>query len=80
MFENSVPLTLTWQEDGETVGVSAPLDVWVAQIVLNLPEYTRVQTMDGVVSEIERLNELVAAELEAAEAEESEEEEDENIA
>ncbi len=73
----SAPLTLTWlDEQGETKGVSAPLDVWVAQIVLVLPADVQAAVMDNVVSEVIRLNELLAEEAEAAEAAEELEEEE----
>ena len=63
-LELSRPLTLTWIENGEPVGVSAPLDVWVGQIVLNLAVTERVAVMDAVVSEVERLNALQEEEVE----------------
>jgi len=70
----SAPLTLTWiEEDGETRGVSAPLDIWIAQIVLALPIDIQSAVMDNVISEVERLNELKPSDI-------LKEEEDESIA
>ena len=69
----SRPLTLTWLEDGNTVGVSAPLDIWIGQLVLSLPNETRARVMDNVIAEVKRYNELEAAELDAAEVVEFEE-------
>jgi hypothetical protein len=60
----SAPLSLTWIEDGKTVGVSAPLEVWISQIVLSLPSDIQSDVMDNVIAEIERLNELQEAERE----------------
>ena len=51
-------LTLTWNEDDEETGVSAPLEVWIAQIILVLPLNIQSAVMDNVVGEVMRLNEL----------------------
>ena len=48
-------LTLTWEEGG----VRAPVDVWVARIVLALPEDIRKVVLDAVVAEVERRNQTV---------------------
>lgn len=48
-------LTLTW----ESGGVRAPIDVWVAQIVLSLPEDVRNAVLDSVVAEVELRNQIV---------------------
>ena len=61
----SAPLTLTWLDENEEVkGVSAPLEIWVAQIVLVLPRDVQTAVMDNVVTEVMRLNELMEAEKE----------------
>ena len=61
----SAPLTLTWlDENNETKGVSAPLDIWIAQIVLVLPLEVQTAVMDNVVAEVIRLNELQETDLE----------------
>ena len=60
----SRPLTLTWLEDGNTVGVSAPLDIWIGQLVLSLSNETRARVIDNVIAEVKRYNELEAAERE----------------
>ena len=49
-------LTLTWEEGG----VRAPVDVWVARIVLALPEDIRKVVLDAVVAEVERRNQIVS--------------------
>ena len=48
-------LTLTW----ESGGVRAPIDVWVAQIVMSLSEDARKAVLDAVVAEVERRNQTV---------------------
>ena len=48
-------LTLTW----EGGGVTAPLDVWVGQILLALSQSTQKMAMDAVIAEINRRNKLV---------------------
>ena len=48
-------VTLTW----ESGGVTAPVDVWVGQILLALPQSTQKMAMDAVISEINRRNKLV---------------------
>ena len=68
-------LTLTWFEDEKEVGVSAPLEVWVAQMILTLSAGSQGIIMDAVIAEVERLNDLP----EEAEDEEAEDE-DENFA
>ena len=71
-------LTLTWDEDGKEVGVSAPLDVWVAQMILTLSVGSQGIIMDAVIKEVERQNVETAKTI--AEAEEESEDEDENSA
>ena len=68
--------TLTWREDGEEKGVTAPLEVWIAQIVLVLPVNIQTAVMDNVVAEVMRLNELTEEEA----VEDIVEEEDESFA
>ena len=58
MLELGRPLTLTWLEDGETVGVSAPVDIWLSRVILALPADIRNTVMDSVVAEVTRLNAL----------------------
>jgi len=66
-------LTLTWEEDDKTVGVSAPLDIWVAQMILTLSTGSQGIIMDAVIEEVKRLNNLAAKEAEArVEAEDEE--------
>ena len=67
-------LTLTWDEDGKEVGVSAPLDVWVAQMILTLSAGSQGIIMDAVIKEVERQNVETAKAI--AEAEEESEEYD----
>ena len=64
MLELGRPLTLTWLEDGETVGVSAPVDIWLGQVVVALPLDIRTTIMDAVVAEVNRLNEIQEVDLE----------------
>ena len=70
-------LTLTWDEDGKEVGVSAPLNVWVAQMILTLSAGSQGIIMDAVIKEVERQNVETAKAI--AEAEEESEDEDENL-
>ena len=70
-------LTLTWDEDGKEVGVSAPLDVWVAQMILTLSVESQGIIMDAVIKEVERQNVETAKAI--AEEEEESEDEDENL-
>ena len=79
MLELSRPLTLTWLEEDEVVGVSAPLDIWVGQLVLALPVDIRGKVMDRVIAEVNRLNALEEEELEELGLELPEEEEDEGV-
>ena len=73
IVQSSPQLTLTWQEDNKEVGVSAPLEVWVAQMILILPQGSQGLIMDAVIAEVERLNDLPEEE-----ETEDEEVEDEN--
>ena len=66
-------LTLTWDEDGKEVGVSAPLDVWVAQMILTLSAGSQGIIMDAVIKEVERLNYLPEEEVEEEETEDEDE-------
>ena len=52
-------LTLTWEEEDKTVGVSATLDIWVAQMILTLSPGSQGIIMDAVIKEVERLNDLL---------------------
>ena len=65
-------LTLTWFEDEKEVGVSAPLEVWVAQMILTLSQGSQGIIMDAVIAEVERLNDLTE-EVEDEEAEDKDE-------
>ena len=72
-------LTLTWDEDGKEVGVSEPLDVWVAQMILTLSVGSQGIIMDAVIKEIERQNVETAKAIEEAKVDEESEDEDENL-
>ena len=48
-------LTLTW----EGGGVTAPLDVWIGQILMALSQSTQKRAVDAVIVEINRRNKLV---------------------
>ena len=48
-------VTLTW----ENGGVVAPVDLWVSQIVLALPDDVRKAVLDSVIAEVNRRNEIV---------------------
>lgn len=65
-------LTLTWEEEDKTVGVSATLDIWVAQMILTLSPGSQGIIMDAVIKEVERLNDL----LEEVKNEEAEDEDE----
>ena len=81
MLELSRPLTLTWLEDDETVGVSASLDIWGGQLVLSMPVDIRGRVMDRVIAEVNQLNALEPDEIEEGDLpveDTTEEEEDES--
>ena len=48
-------VTLTW----EGGGVTAPVDVWVSQILLSLGERQQKEILDAVIVEVNRRNELL---------------------
>ena len=67
-------VTLTWKdEEGEERGVSAPIDLWVSQLVIALPQNIRISVMDAVVAEVSRLNEIQEDEPEEVEDDQEEE-------
>ena len=78
MLELGRPLTLTWLEDGNTVGVSAPVDIWLGQVIVALPADVRRTIMDAVVAEVTRLNALEAEVVEVDNQDITDEETDEN--
>ena len=67
IIQSTPKLTLTWEEDGKIVGVSAPLEVWVAQMILTLSTGSQGIIMDAVIKEVERLNKLSEEEPEETE-------------
>lgn len=56
---------VTWMDGkGEEQSLSAPLDMWIEAIILNLPFDVQTRTMDYMVNEIKRVNEIVKRQTE----------------
>jgi len=50
--------TLVW-EDG---GVSAPVEMWIQEIILALPADMQAQVLDRITARVEEINAEIAAE------------------